>query len=137
MDIRVFHSLPEEARKIRIEVFVEEQGFKEEFDSDDKVATHLVGFEGNKAVATSRIIKRNDGSFIIGRIAVSKEYRKSGMGAKIIKASEDYISEIGGSSIFIHSQLQAKGFYEKQGYAPIGAQDEEEGCPHQMMFKQI
>ncbi len=137
MEIRIFNSLPEEAKRIRTEVFVEEQGFREEFDSEDKIAIHLVGFDGSNAVATSRIIKRNDGSYIIGRIAVSKEYRKSGLGAKIIKASEKYISEVGGKLIYIHSQLQAQVFYEKQGYSPIGAQDEEEGCPHQMMFKEI
>ncbi len=137
MDIRVFNSLPDEAKCIRTQVFVEEQGFKEEFDSDDRIAIHLVGFEHNNAIATSRIIKRNDGSFIIGRIAVAKEYRKNGIGAEIIKASEEYISKIGGSEIYIHSQLQAQGFYEKQGYLPIGEQDEEEGCPHQMMIKKI
>ncbi len=137
MEIKIFNSLPQEAKRIRTEVFVEEQGFVEEFDSDDKIAVHLVGFEGNKAIATSRIIKKKDGSFLIGRIAVSKEYRKGGIGAKIIQASEKYISEIGGKHIYIHSQLQAQGFYEKQGYSPIGEHDYEEGCPHQMMFKQI
>jgi len=137
LEIKIFTSLPEEAKRIRTEVFVVEQGFKEEFDSDDKMAIHLVCFDGNDAIATSRIIKNPDESYIIGRIAVSKEFRKGGIGAKIIKASEEYISNAGGKTIYIHSQLQAMGFYAKQGYSPIGEQDDEEGCPHQMMIKKI
>ena len=137
MEVKIFNSLPYEARRIRTEVFVEEQGFVEEFDSNDKTAIHLVGFEGYKAIATSRIIKNEDGSFLIGRIAVSKEYRKNGIGAKIIAACEKFILETGGKNIYIHSQLQAKVFYEKQGYSPVGEQDYDEGCPHQMMYKQL
>ncbi len=127
--------MPFEAIKIRNEVFVEEQGFKEEFDSNDEISTHIVGFLNSKSVATSRIIQNPDGSFLIGRIAVRKDYRKKGLGAEIIEFSEKLIKEKGGKVIYIHAQLQAKGFYEKLGYFPFGDEDEDEGCPHQMMKK--
>ncbi len=127
--------MPFEAIEIRNEVFVEEQGFKEEFDSFDETATHIVGFINSKSVATSRIIQNLDGSFLIGRIAVRKDYRKKGLGAEIIEFSEKLIKEKGGKIIYIHAQLQAKGFYEKLGYFPFGDEDEDEGCPHQMMKK--
>ena len=42
MEIRVYDELPEEASRIRREVFVEEQGFMEEFDEIDGWANHLV-----------------------------------------------------------------------------------------------
>ena len=135
MEIKSFHQLPVYAVDIRNEVFVKEQGFVEEFDSDDKRAIHLVGFIDGHSAATARILKNSDGSFLIGRIAVRKTYRKQGCGGKIIKEAERIICELGGKQIYIHSQLQAMPFYEKQGYIPIGDIDYEEGCPHQMMIK--
>lgn len=135
LDIRVFKKLPKDAVDIRNEVFVKEQGFTEEFDCNDDRALHLVGFIGDRSVATSRIIKNSDGSFLIGRIAVRKSHRKLGLGAEIIAASEDVIRELNGNKIFIHAQKQAVPFYEKQGYTSNGEENFEEGCPHVMMFK--
>ncbi len=135
MTIRFYDVLPDEARDIRIEVFVDEQGFTEEFDSADHTATHIVGFIGEEPVATSRVIKINDTDFIIGRIAVRKMHRKKGLGAEIVFAAEDAIKEKGGKVAFIHAQMQAVPFYEKIGYAKTGETDFEEGCPHAMMSK--
>ena len=47
MKFRIYTAgLPEEAKKIRLEVFVKEQGFEEEFDSVDDTAAHIVLFDG-------------------------------------------------------------------------------------------
>lgn len=137
MDIKLSHNLPEDAILIRTEVFVDEQGFTEEFDSDDKTALHLVGYENGIAVATSRIIKRDDKTYLIGRIAVRKRYRGNHLGSEIVFAAEKHIKALGGKEIFIHSQMQAAPFYESIGYLPTGDYDEEEGCPHCMMKKSI
>ncbi|WP_329887796.1 hypothetical protein [Pseudoramibacter faecis] len=42
MEIRKQAGLPPDARTIRQTVFVDEQGFYDEFDALDKTATHLV-----------------------------------------------------------------------------------------------
>ena len=42
MKIKVYDYLPQEAINIRTTVFSEEQGFKNEFDDIDKIATHIV-----------------------------------------------------------------------------------------------
>ena len=42
IEIRTYDTLPEEAVRIRREVFMEEQGFAEEFDELDGRAKHLV-----------------------------------------------------------------------------------------------
>ena len=42
MTIKCYDKLPDEAVKIRTLVFVEEQGFKNEFDSIDEIAAHIV-----------------------------------------------------------------------------------------------
>ncbi|MBR6562853.1 MAG: GNAT family N-acetyltransferase [Clostridia bacterium] len=137
MDVRIFPKLPVYAVDIRNEVFVKEQGFKEEFDTADKTAIHLVGFENDRSVATSRVIRLNDTDYIIGRIAVRRAYRKLGYGAEIVYAAEEHVRSLGGKTVYIHSQEQASGFYERIGYTRTGETDFEEGCPHVMMIKQL
>ena len=55
MQIKHFDTLPEDAVFIRKEVFVKEQGFKNEFDEKDNEAHFLVGYENDSRVATCRI----------------------------------------------------------------------------------
>ena len=76
MHIKHFDTLPEDAVFIRKEVFVKEQGFKNEFDEKDNEAHFLVGYECNKPVATCRIFYDTAKNiYIFGRIAVLKPYR--------------------------------------------------------------
>ena len=42
MKTQIYSTLPQEARRIREEVFVREQGFENEFDETDQRAFHLV-----------------------------------------------------------------------------------------------
>ena len=48
--------LGEDAAKIRTEVFVEEQGFSNEFDDTDKVCTHIVFYD--QAEPFNTLLKR-------------------------------------------------------------------------------
>ena len=74
MDIRLFDALPEEAVRIRTEVFMEEQGFKNEFDEIDERATHFVAVENSTPVAVCRLYYSIDRKcYVIGRIAVLKD----------------------------------------------------------------
>ena len=49
-----YDTLPQCAKDIRINVFINEQGFKEEFDELDGISNHLVTFDGDKPCATVR-----------------------------------------------------------------------------------
>ncbi|WP_333576111.1 hypothetical protein [Faecalibacillus intestinalis] len=42
MNYKIYDQLPQEAKKIRIKVFMEEQGFKDEFDDLDEVCNILL-----------------------------------------------------------------------------------------------
>ena len=42
MNYKIYDQLPQEAKDIRIKVFMEEQGFKDEFDDLDQECKHLV-----------------------------------------------------------------------------------------------
>ena len=57
MIIKAYEKLPEEAQYIRQTVFVEEQGFKEEFDTIDNTAVHAVGFADGTPIITSYPLK--------------------------------------------------------------------------------
>ena len=139
MEIKSYNALPPQARLIREEVFVKEQGFREEFDSIDKISTHIVITDGDKPVAVGRFYCKNnprgEKEYFIGRLAVMREYRGRGIGASVIKEAERLIKEQGGSCVLLHSQCRAAEFYEKQGYKKFGEIDYDEDCPHIWMRK--
>ncbi len=138
MEIKMYHTLPEEAMAIRKTVFVEEQGFHDEFDEVDISASHLVLFDGGRPIATCRFFK-NPGTndYTVGRIAVLGPYRGQSNGAKLLREVERIVKQRKGDAVRLHAQVRAKGFYEKQGYRPYGAIELEEGCPHIWMHKTV
>ena len=136
MDIKFYNSLPEEAKKIRELVFIKEQGFHDEFDEIDSYAKHLVLSDNGNPVATCRFFQETESRhYVIGRIAVIKQYRGQNIGADILKIAEEKIYQLKGTHISLRAQLRAKGFYEKQGYMPYGEIDFDEDCPHIWMRK--
>ena len=131
MKIKIYDFLPREAMKIREKVFVEEQGFLEEFDEIDSYAVHLVLFDQGEPIAACRFFQEKEKQdYIVGRIAVIKEYRGQKIGTKVLRAAEEEIRRL-------HAQLRAKEFYEKQGYLSYGEIGYEEYCPHIWMKKKL
>ena len=92
--VAVYHSLPEEARKIREEVFVREQGFQEEFDEIDGYAVHLVLFcDGTPAAVCRFYTQKEEGGYVFGRLAVRKAYRGRSLGALLLAEAEREIKK--------------------------------------------
>ena len=138
METKIYNQLPDEAKEIRFEVFVKEQGFEEEFDDIDKTATHIILFDGSHPVGVCRVFTDPEsGRVMIGRVAVRKAFRGRGLGADIIRAAEEHAAENEVGEIWIHSQEQAAGFYSTLGYEDTGIHDVEEGCPHILMKKAL
>ena len=132
MNYKIYDQLPQEAKKIRIKVFMEEQGFKDEFDDLDDICQHLVVFENDQPIGTCRFyydesLKSN----VLGRIAVIKEYRGKKVGQYIVNIACSLIQ----GNVCLHAQLQAKPFYEKLGFVAYGDIDYDEYCPHTWMKK--
>ena len=80
---------------------------------------------------------REPGEYLVGRIAVRKSFRGQNLGAALLEAAEQEIWKAGGSSVRLHAQQRASGFYEKQGYEPYGPVEYEEYCPHIWMKKKL
>ena len=76
METKIYNQLPDEAKELRLEVFVKEQGFEEEFDDIDETAAHIVLFDGSHPVGVCRIFTDpGSGRVMIGRVAVRKAFR--------------------------------------------------------------
>lgn len=137
ISIQSFNKLPQCALDIRITVFVTEQGFVDEIDEIDSIATHFVAFDGDKAIATCRIFDNEDGGCILGRLAVLKNYRGKGIGQMLLDYVCDYAKENAVSCIRLHSQYTAREFYKKCGFSECSQIDYEQGCKHIWMNKII
>lgn len=138
MMIKAYEKLPEEAHFIRQTVFVEEQGFKEEFDTIDDTAVHAVGFADGTPIATGRIFPAEEnGAYYLGRLAVLKDFRKGGTGSKILAFLENEAAKYGASKIILHAQIQAQPFYEKNGYIAESEPFLDESTPHITMVKKL
>lgn len=139
MRIERFMTAPEQALEVRIKVFVEEQGFRDQFDEIDAVAAHFVAFdEENQPVGTCRVfVGEDENVYLLGRLAVMKEYRGQKLGSKIVEMAESYVREAGGKELRLHAQYQVAEFYEKLGYSSFGDIEEEEGHPHIWMKKEV
>ena len=135
---KVFDTLPKEAELIRKAVFMDEQGFKDEFDDIDSKAFHIVLFSDDEPAATCRVFfDESADSYVLGRLAVIKKFRGKSLGAKAVAEAEKLAASKGGKSIVLHAQCRVSEFYEKHGYVRFGEMDYDEGCEHIWMKKNI
>ncbi|OUN02742.1 GNAT family N-acetyltransferase [Pseudoflavonifractor sp. AF19-9AC] len=138
LHMEVYPALPTEAASIRKEVFMEEQGFVEEFDEIDHQARHIVVFNGEVPVGTCRFYwdqERN--SYVLGRVAVRKAFRGQSLGLMLVQECERQVIASKANKLFLAAQVRVKEFYEKQGYTAIGREFLEEYCPHIWMYKTL
>lgn len=138
MEHKFYLELTADSILIREKVFVEEQGFKDEFDDIDARAIHLVIYENDAPIANGRIYRANNADeFMIGRVAVLPEFRGRHIGHKVIMLMEEQIIEMGGKKISLSAQSHAKPFYEKLGYLAVGEPYLEDLIEHIHMEKHL
>ena len=125
----------EHSSKIRLEVFVGEQQVpeEEELDDLDALAVHVVAFLNGNAVGTGRLIDEGQGIARIGRMAVRRSYRGTGIGSAILETLLDAARSRGLQVARLAAQLHALGFYERFGFQAEGEQFMEAGILHRWM----
>jgi predicted GNAT family N-acyltransferase len=123
-----------QAMRIRIRVFVREQGVPEEIelDDEDKRALHLLASFGGSAVGTARIVMRA-GQAKIGRMAVLKSYRRKKVGKNLLRRAVITAKKQGARKIYLHAQVAVLGFYESAGFRCVGPVFDEAGIAHRKM----
>ena len=116
------------AGAIRHEVFVEEQQVPVELELDhfDTVSIHALALDGEAALGTGRLLP--DGH--IGRMAVRRKMRGSGIGSRLLLALMQQAQRRGDTAVVLHAQLSAVGFYERHGYTPEGDVFMDAGIEH-------
>lgn len=126
----------ESLENVRRTVFIDEQGVtpEEEFDDVDKVATHLIAISGGTVIGTLRFVEMKN-LVQIGRVAVNLEFRGRGIGKALMENSMSIIKhQYPRHDIFLESQLEKIGFYEKFGFVAEGGVFMDARIPHRRML---
>ncbi len=122
--------------RLRIEVFVLEQGVSPgiELDDADRTCTHVLLRVDGVPCATLRLLWEPD-AVHVGRLVVKKRFRGGGYGRLLMLAVErlDRVRACG--VLRLDAQCQAVGFYERCGYRCYGPVFQEAGIPHRRCEK--
>ena len=111
--------LAEQAFAIRRKVFVEEQGVDPALEYDhEEEAHHYLLIIGGKPIAAARWRETEKG-IKLERFAVLPELRNRGFGEVILKEVLKDVRPLG-KTIYLHSQLKAVPFYERNGFVKEG-----------------
>jgi predicted GNAT family N-acyltransferase len=123
---------------VRFAVFCDEQGVsrEDELDGRDEEAAHFVAVRDGEVVGTCRLLV--DGEVAkIGRMAVARSERRSGVGGRLLEAGETAARERGARRVVLAAQVQAEPFYAEHGYRAAGQPFEEAGIEHIRMEKAL
>lgn len=136
IEISDFETLKNRIYSVRSPVFEIEQGVSRAIERDgfDKDCIHVLAYDdNNEPVGTARLMP--DGK--IGRMAVIKEWRKKGIGGKMLAALIETASEKKMDQLFLNSQKTAVGFYSKFGFKSQGSEFIEADIIHIKMVKHL
>jgi predicted GNAT family N-acyltransferase len=117
------------AAPIRFSVFVEEQKVPAEIELDalDALSLHALAFDAQgRAVATGRLLP--DGH--IGRMAVLKSERGTGVGTAVLLALMKAARAGGHGEVVLSAQTHAVPFYRRLGFVSEGEVYDDAGIPH-------
>ena len=125
--------------QLRIEVFVVEQSCVfQDADDKDQASYHLMGWQGNKLVAYTRLVPPGHiyEQASIGRVVTSPSVRRFGAGKQLLQQSIDAVYQLFGKGpIKIGAQLYLKKFYESFDFQQISDIYLEDGIEHIYMLR--
>jgi predicted GNAT family N-acyltransferase len=134
---------------LRKRVFVIEQGVPQEieYDSYDAGAVHVLAVrEDGTPLGTGRLLYGEAAAAktgadpsvgSLGRLAVTQDARRLGVGAALVRAIEDAARARGLAAVDLHAQTHALGFYERLGYEAYGPEFPDAGMPHRAMRRAL
>lgn len=104
---------------VRIDAGCHGLGFPAKLEIDEKETgdyRYILITERGKPVATCRIHLLDETTAKIERVAVVRDYQKTGKGREAIEGAESWLKELGIRKVIIDSREEVTGFYEKLGY---------------------
>ena len=129
----------EGALGVRFRVFASEQQvpMEEELDEIDASATHAIAIHNGQVIATGRVFYRDEDSAArIGRMAVDSDWRRHGIGGRLLKFLEQEATKQGVTTYILNAQVYVKDFYAANGYEERGEEFLEADIVHILMRKQ-
>jgi len=114
-----------QARQIRREVFVEEQGIPAHLDPDglDESAFHVLCRADDEIVGTGRLVIVGNTTGVLGRIAVRSVYRSNGLGRRIVHELESIAIAQNLTVLSLQPHKHLEGFYQSLGYHTVPGTD--------------
>ncbi len=132
--------LEADLRRIRTQVFVQEQGVPEalEFDPVDADATHAIARNRmGMALGTGRGFFDESGEYRIGRMAVLAPLRSQGVGRQLLDQLVQAGRALGAQRVGLSAQTAAVPFYLRAGFATQGGVYDDAGIPHIEMIRPL
>lgn len=130
----------EDERAIRTAVFMEEQGFQQEFDAvDDSPKTHhMVMTLDGRAVGCCRWYPaEKPGEWLLGRVAVVPDMRRKGIASTVVTEAVLRIREVGGVKVTVGAQSYVQSLYTQMNFAVSGEPYMDEGVEHVPMTRDL
>ncbi len=120
------------SNSIRTKVFIDEQKVEREieYEFEEEGNFFLLYFDG-LPIATARWRETSTG-IKLERFAMLKEYRNKGIGSKLLKAVLEDVVPLN-KTIYLHSQVNAKNYYERAGFVIEGDIFMEANIEHYLM----
>ena len=127
--------------RIRLEVFVNEQGVPADLEPDeyDAEARHLLAVDEatGEAIGTARVVDKGSGVAKIGRVAVKKAWRGKGVGAALMRRAMEVARAMEMTTAILDAQVSVIPFYERLGFVAEGPVFDDAGIPHRRMTRDL
>ncbi|MDL2324091.1 GNAT family N-acetyltransferase [Ruminococcaceae bacterium OttesenSCG-928-A16] len=129
-----------DAAKVRMQVFVTEQGYSPqgELDEQDEASLHIIGYNNGAPVCTARLfVDADKESYHVGRVAVLPVMRGQGAGLQLMQRVEEKAKQLRAKRLVLSAQADKTYFYHRAGFSPTGVTTLDEGQPHAEMEKYL
>ena len=107
-------------------------------DSIEDESFHLMGIDEEKnVIASGRVHFNSENEAQIRYMAVDENFKRKGVGTKIVKELEKYSLSKGKVSMILNARENAISFYLSLGYKEVGPYQSDTGIPHKTMKKRL
>ncbi len=115
--------------ELRRRVFCDEGGEKIAFSKDkrDEKAIHIAMILSEKVLACGSVCDNGNGEFELYKIAVSKDYRRFGIGSSILKKLKEHAKNQGAETLKAELHAEYLYFFHKNGFPHQGITYKKEG----------
>lgn len=123
-----WEQLEKDAKYIREQVFIQEQGIapEDEWDDLDAIVLHFIVYDKEQPIATARLLPQHS----VGRVAVLMPYRKQGIGKILMQYIIEYARQHKLPYLKLSAQTYVTAFYEALGFKVQGEVYQDCGIPH-------